>query len=248
MSYSRYFKTATAMATYRHTSARQNTTFSVDSAALSTAGLSAICGTSASGMIATTTSAAAITNHFSCSLSSPEDLANRTATAAIPASRAAGTKMNSAACDPGYHPSLSAVNGSAHTWQARTTMAAASSVNTVATNHAAGRHRREYSRPVGNSRSMNANPVIGITETQFTNHAAARAAGSDPGAATSPLRPYRSQKKPRPSTRPAPRKIQPTLFPGRLDVRTKPTAGTAMNVASSKTLEKSQRLRGPMCR
>jgi hypothetical protein len=38
MSYSRYFKTATAMAAYRHTRARQNTTFSADTAALATAG------------------------------------------------------------------------------------------------------------------------------------------------------------------------------------------------------------------
>ena len=76
-------------------------------------------------------------------------------------------------------------------------MAAASSVNAVATNHAADSHRREYSRPVGNSRSMNANPVIGITETQFTNHAAARAPGSEPGAATSPLRHERAVGYPR---------------------------------------------------
>jgi len=54
--------------------------------------------------------------------------------------------------------------------------------------------------------------------------------------------------KPRPTTRPVARKIQPTLFPGRLDVNMNPTTGTAMNVASSNTSEKSQRLRVPMCR
>jgi hypothetical protein len=104
MSYSRYFKTATAMAEYRHTSARPNTTFSVDTAAAATAGLNPICGASESGMIAATTSAAAVTNHLSCSLSSPEDRANRTATATAPASRAAGTKIKNAVRDPGYHP------------------------------------------------------------------------------------------------------------------------------------------------
>src|SRR5271170_7006932 len=249
MSYSRYFKTATARAAYRPTSVRQNTTFSVDTAVLWAAGLNPICGASASGMIAATTSTAAVTNHFSCSRSSPDDRANRTTTAAAPANRAAGTKMRTAVCDPGYHPLLSAVNGSAQTRQARATSAAASSVNAAATNQAAGRHRRERSRPSGNSRSMTASPAVGIVvQAQFANHAAARAAGSDPGAATSQPRAYRSQKKPRPSARPAPRKIHPTLFPGRLDVNMNPTTGTAMNVASSNTLEKSQRLRDPMCR
>ena len=249
MSYSRYFKIAMAMAAYQHTNVRQNTTFRVDSAVLAAAGLNPICGASASGIIAATTSRAAVTNHFSCSRSAPDDPANRTTTAAALASKAAGTKMRTAVCDPGYHPLLRAVNGSAQTWQARATPAAAYSVNAAATNHAAGRHRRERSRPSGNSRNMKANPAAGIVvQAEFANQAAARAAGSDPGAATSPPRPYLSQKKPRPSTRPAPRKIQPTLFRGRLDVKMNPTTGTAMNVASSNTLEKFQRLRDPMCR
>jgi hypothetical protein len=129
--------------------------------------------------------------HFSCSLSSPDDPANLTTTAAAPTSRAAGTKIRSAVCDPQYHSALGAVYGSAHTRQACATVAATSSANTAATNHAAtnhaaGRHRRERSCPVGNSRSMNANPAAGTCQAQFANHAAARAAGSDPGAATSP--------------------------------------------------------------
>jgi len=223
MSYSRYFKTATAIAAYQHTSARQNATFSVDTAALAAAGLNPICGASESGMIAATTSTPAAMNHFSCSLSAPDDPANRTTTAVALASRAAGTTMRTAVCDPGYHPLLSAVNGSAQTWQARATSAAAYSVNAAAANHSTGRHRREISRPSGNSRSMKASPAAGIVvQAQFAYHAAARAAGSDPGAATSPPRPYRSQKKPRPSARPTPRKIQPTLFPGRLDVNMNP--------------------------
>jgi hypothetical protein len=223
MSYSRYFKTATAIAAYQHTSARQNATFSVDTAALAAAGLNPICGASESGMIAATTSTPAAMNHFSCSLSAPDDPANRTTTAVALTSRAAGTMMRTAVCNPGYHPLLSAVNGSAQTWQARATSAAAYSVNAAAANHATGRHRREISRPSGNSRSMKASPAAGIVvQAQFAYHAAARAAGSDPGAATSPPRPYRSQKKPRPSARPTPRKIQPTLFPGRLDVNMNP--------------------------
>jgi hypothetical protein len=149
---------------------------------------------------------------------------------------------------PWYHPSLSGAYGCAHRRQARTIMSAASSVNTAAANHAEGRHRGERSRPVGNSRRMNPNPAIGIAQAQFWNHAAARATGSDPGAATVPRCPYRQQKKARPSVRPAPRKIQPVLFPGRLEASTKPTAGTAMNVTSSKTEEKSQPLSGTRCR
>src|SRR4029077_15128583 len=129
MSYSRYFKTATAIAAYQHTRARQNTTFSVDTAALAAAGLSPICGASESGMIGATTSTPAAMNHFSCSLSAPDDPANRTTTAVALASRAAGTMMRTAVCDPGYHPLLSAVSGSAQTWQARAPSAAAYSVN-----------------------------------------------------------------------------------------------------------------------
>src|SRR5580693_10084910 len=111
MSYSRYFKTATAMAVNRHTSVRQNTTFSAATAALAAAGLNPICGASESGMIAATTSTAAVMNHFSCSRSAPDDPANRTTTAAALASRAAGTKMRTEVCDPGYQPLLSGVNG-----------------------------------------------------------------------------------------------------------------------------------------
>ena len=89
------------MAAYKPTSARQNTTFSTDTAALAAAGLNPICGASASGMIAAITSRAAIAIHFSCSLSSPEERANRTATATAPSSRAAGTKIRIAVRSPG---------------------------------------------------------------------------------------------------------------------------------------------------
>src|ERR1700678_2852505 len=200
MSYSRYFKIAIAMAAYQHTSVRQNATFRVDSAVLAAAGLNPICGASERGMTAPPRSTPAVTNHFSCNLSAPDDPANRTTTAAALASRAAGTKTRTAVCDPGYHPLLSAVNGSAQTRQARATSAAAYNVNAAATNHAAGRHRRERRRPSGNSRSMKANPAAGIVvQAEFANHAAARVPGSDPEAADSPPRPYRSQKKARPS-------------------------------------------------
>ena len=75
-------------------------------------------------MIAATTSRAAIANHFSCSRSSPEDRANRAATAAAPISSAAGTKIRTAARNPGYHPVPSGAYGSAQTRLARTIGAA----------------------------------------------------------------------------------------------------------------------------
>src|SRR5579863_6005825 len=136
MSYSRYFRTATAIAAYRHTSARQKITFRVASTVLTTAGLSPISGANASGMIAATTNAAAVTNHFSCSHSAPVEPANRTATAVALTSRAAGTAMKTAVYDPGYHPLPGAVNGAAQTWQARAIPAATASVNAAPTNHA----------------------------------------------------------------------------------------------------------------
>ena len=46
--------------------------------------------------------------------------------------------------------------------------------------YAAGRHRREISRPVGNSRNMKVSAAASITETQFTNHAAARGSRQRP--------------------------------------------------------------------
>src|ERR1700723_973858 len=100
MSYSRYFKTATAMAAYQHTSVRQNTTFKVDSAVLAAARLNPICGASESGMIAATTSTAAVTNHFSCSRSTPDDPANRTTTAGAPTTRGAGTARGTGGWGP----------------------------------------------------------------------------------------------------------------------------------------------------
>jgi hypothetical protein len=57
-------------------------------------------------------------------------------------------------------------------------------MNAPATNHAAGRHRRERSRPAGKSKNTNASTAIGITQIQLDSQANARPAGSEPGSAT----------------------------------------------------------------
>src|SRR6201987_5325712 len=66
ISYSRYFSTAMARAAYRHKNARFDST---DTTAKSDSHVPAS---------PTTTTVAAAANHFSCSLSSPEDRANLT--------------------------------------------------------------------------------------------------------------------------------------------------------------------------
>src|ERR1700722_3771208 len=103
------------MAAYRHTSARQNTTFSGGTSGTAVAGRDDMFGASASGMIVTTTSAPAAANHFSCSLSSPDDRTNLVINAAPATTVAAGHRTASAEWRPGYHPWLCGANGSRHT-------------------------------------------------------------------------------------------------------------------------------------
>src|SRR5215471_17579267 len=70
MSYSRYFSTATPMATHRHKNARLLSTYATTEFATSPA------------MNVAATSTAAAANHFSCNRSSPADRTNLTTTAA----------------------------------------------------------------------------------------------------------------------------------------------------------------------
>src|SRR5215467_6866728 len=132
-----------------------------------------------------TSSTAAAANHFSCSLSSPSDRANRTTTAATLTTSAAGKKMKNTISTPVLIALLARLKGSGQKMVACASTTRAASVNTPPTNHAAGRHRRERSRPSGKSRNTNASIASVITQTQFDNQATARPAGSDPGAATS---------------------------------------------------------------
>ena len=84
MSYSRYFSTATPMATHRHKNAR-----------LLTALASTELITDEAVNVATTSTAAAA-NHFSCSRSSPAERTYRTTAAATLTTSAASTSKNSA--------------------------------------------------------------------------------------------------------------------------------------------------------
>src|SRR6266516_3597685 len=172
ISYSRYFKTATPMATHRHKNAR------FDSTAATTESVTI------DGMNVATTSTAAAANHFSCSRSSPADRANLTTTATTLTTSAATTKMSIAASSSGFSPRLAGPNGSDHTPVACTSKTTPVKVNAPPTNHPAGRHRRERSRPVGKSKNTNASTAIGTTQIQLDSQANARPAGKDPGSAT----------------------------------------------------------------
>src|SRR5262245_35079772 len=89
ISYSRYFKTATPMATHRHKNARFDTT-------AATTELVTI-----DGMNVATTSPAAPANPFSCSRSSPADRVNLTTTATALTTSAAITRVSIAASSSG---------------------------------------------------------------------------------------------------------------------------------------------------
>src|SRR5207342_1525763 len=131
ISYSRYFKTATPMATHRP----KNATFWIT---FMTTELIRIDARNVA-----TTSTAAAANHFSCSRSSPADRANLTTTATTLTTSAAGIRMSTGASTSGSHAWLAGPNGSDPKRVAFTSRSTPISANTAPTNHAAGRHRRE---------------------------------------------------------------------------------------------------------
>src|SRR6266516_4137357 len=178
ISYSRYFSTATPIAAHRHKNATFCSTFTATESV------------TIDGMSVATTSTAAAANHFSCSRSSPADRANlTTTTAAALTTSAATTRMRTAASSSGLPPRLAGPNGSGQTPVACTSKTTPVKVNAPATNHAAGRHRRERSRPAGKSKNTNASIATGITQIQLDSQANARPAGNDPGSATSACSP-----------------------------------------------------------
>src|SRR5262244_584350 len=172
MSYSRYFSTAIPIAAHRHKNATFWCTFTATE----------LTGTDA--MNVATTSTAAAVNYFSCSRSSPADPANLTTTAATLTTSAAGSKMSVGSSTRGSPAWLAGLNGSGQMRAAFTSRSTSIRASAPPTNHAAGRHRRERSRPVGNSRNTNASMAIGIAQIQADSQAAARPAGQDPGSAT----------------------------------------------------------------
>ena len=97
------------------------------------------------------------------------------------------------------------------------------------TNHAAGSHRRERSRPVGKSRNTKASMAMGTAQIQLDSHMPRpggrhRPRGRDQSRAR--RRPTRSRLSP--SIRPVARASQPIRFAGRLEARTKPMTGMDM--------------------
>ena len=135
------------------------------------------------GMNVTMTTAAAVANHLSCSRSSPSDRMNRTATAATLTAIATGTRASSRPSTPGCCALAKLANGRAYSRVAPAIAATRTRVKTDATNHAAGRQRRDRSRPAGNSRNTNATAAVGMTQMELATHMAASPPGSDPGAA-----------------------------------------------------------------
>src|SRR5215467_15009651 len=162
ISYSRYFSTAMPMAAYRHRNARSWTMFA------------ARAFVTIVGIVAATRSRAAAANHFSCSRSSPDDRANRTTTVTTLITYVRGSRIRIAASTHGYSPSWNGWSGCAQIRLARTIKTTPVAVYTPATNHAAGRHRRERSRPSGNSMSRKASSALSTTKIQLFSQAAAR--------------------------------------------------------------------------
>ena len=115
------------------------------------------------------------------------------------------------------------------------------SVDAPPTNHAAGSHRRERNRPVGNSRNTKASQAKAMSQVQLASQANARPAGKDPGAAIKACSPYCSEKVLTPSAKAAARNSQPMRLAGRREARTKPTTGMARLTNSHKPLEKPLR-------
>src|SRR5256884_8559799 len=121
ISYSRYFSTATPIATHRHKNARfDSTAATAESVTID-------------GMNVATTSTAAAANHFSCSRSSPADLANLTTTAATLTTSAAGIRVSNGASTSGFPAWLAGLYGSDQKRVAFTSRSTAMSVDTPPT-------------------------------------------------------------------------------------------------------------------
>src|SRR5215469_16429822 len=128
ISYSRYLRTATTMATSRHRNARlfrMAAAIEFEFVAIN-------------AMKEATTSTAAA-NHFSCSRSSPTDRTNLTIIAAPLTTSAAGKQTAIATSTTGLTNWSTDADGCAHSRAAPAITAAVLSAKTAPTNHAAGR-------------------------------------------------------------------------------------------------------------
>src|SRR5438093_7211429 len=123
----------------------------------------------------TNTKEAPGTNHLSCWRSSPAEPTNRVITAANDTAnaptistmrkrKAAGGPLPDWACG---------AKGSCQTSVDRTRMATVTTTPAEPTYQAAGRHRRERNRPVGNRRNTKSSRKSGISPVQLDTHATA---------------------------------------------------------------------------
>src|SRR5580693_1628549 len=241
ISYSRYLRTAVAMAVHKHKNATLCSTFT-------TAEFTQIDATNT-----TASTSAAAAHHFSCNRSSPDDLANLMTTATTLTSSPALIRKpvitSSSAVRPSRLPGLE-VNVCAHNRVAVISVDTMAMANAPPANHAAGRHRRERSCPVGKSKNKKASTATAIIQIQLDSQPNTRPAGQDPRSATSACSAYGFEKPLRPSATPAARNSQPSGFCGRRAARTNPVTGTAMFTTCEEMLETVQlvRLAGTRCR
>src|ERR1700733_3489302 len=211
ISYSRYLRTAVAMAVHRHKNATLCSTFT-------TAEFSQI-----DAINTTASTSAAAAHHFSCNRSSPDDLANLMTTATTLTSSPALIRKpaitSSSGVRPFRLPGLE-VNGCAHNRVAVISVDTVAMANAPPANHAAGRHRRERSCPVGKSKNKKASAATAIIQIQLDSQANTGPAGRETRSATSACSAYgvekaiQAQPQPRHQEQPANPVFRP---PGRKD-------------------------------
>src|SRR5918995_1111371 len=141
---------------------------------------------------ATATTAAALTNHFSWSRSSPTERRNRAMsetadakTARTSATTDTVTRTTAMVATPPFETASSKLmNGRSQLVVANTSMLAGARTKIPAHTHASGRQRADGRRPVGNNRNSHGNRQMAIGSIQIPSHATARPAGSEFGSAT----------------------------------------------------------------
>ena len=135
----------------------------------------------------TATNAAAVTNHFSCSRSSPTELRNRITTLTKHAIMRTGKRnnvpLNVTVATIFTQPATmleSVLNGCDHVAVAKTSEPKVRNARSPPASHPMGRQRVERRCPSGKSRNRNSSMQSAMGQVQFDTQAAIRPAGSDP--------------------------------------------------------------------
>src|SRR5918994_5728771 len=192
---------------------------------------------------ATATSAAALTNHFSWSRSSPTELRNRAMsetadakTARTSATTDPVTRTTATVATPPFETAPSKLmNGRSQIVVANTSMLAGARTKIAAHTHASGRQRADGRRPVGNNRNSHGNRQMAIGSIHVPSHAIARPAGSEFESATRAWSAYERAKLEIARAAPAMSNSQPIGFSRRRDAMTMPKIGTQMFAATPNT-------------